>query len=1112
MMKKYLVTFSALLIAFSMSCGSPKVTYNQCKYNNCTVEDSCSLWPSRLKEMMKNCSELHFLFGEYQLIANWVINNTHNFSIIGESNHPPYVKLVCSTFGSLIIANVSNVKIYNMRILNCGSEIHVKETPPLVRKAATFLYNVSSVRMINVTIGNSCGYGIIGVNVMSRFLAKHVMIHGNDSTVCNNTNSTFGGMLLLNSRIHYATMNNTNNTSIIKIKNCAIFTISNKVDIYQSGCQNERKDLTQPECSNSSGISLIFYQSKHHVDVQIENTSINNITVVNGPVVSVSFPLNRTSNVTITNITIANTSTYYPTIKINYWTQEANDVFSQNKHAISLNSSQFCFNKAHAVIQMKTIHKNIIVMKLSDNQFINNFVEEKLFEIEGITPHFTKHTSFLNNMAKVIVSMNNYMILDSDAILLFSSNINKPLNKNKGFLIRKSNRTSIECPFQFTSSNVNITFNNNSGYLRPVYGNSLFGCIWAPLFTRNDSLLPSEIYSKVIHFINEDQTNGISGWENNICQCIDGKVNCLAVNNISVLPGDSITLNSIHTYFNVGLYATSEETQFNSIAPPCDIFHQNSPGFKIDMVRQQCTVISYTIIKPQALHLKQSRMCVLQLKTVTKEGTIYAFRINLKNCSLGFILDPKYGICKCNPKLLSDLSGLKCHISGGGFIRPPNSWIAQEKDDIIYSNVCALDYCQQYPSLIQLSNPDDQCTTGRSGVACGQCAQGLSAVLGTSRCKKCSNHWLFLLLVFAIAGLLLVLALFVLNLTVVDGDIYGFIFIVNTLSNFGNRIFPPARDAPWVLVSLSNLDLGIEVCFYDGMTAYHATWLRLFFPIYLLLLVAAIAFASRYFQVIEKITRKRVIPVLATLYLLSYNKIMLITFRGLFYYTSVNYLYGENAKIYWGIDTSILLFGARFTILFVFLLLLFLFLIIPTNIVFLLGNTVYRFRIPANYLKPFLDAYQAPFKDNCRYHLGVELVIRAVIYTTLFFIRHPDDPKNIAAIMDAIIFCYLAYLSQVRPFKSKFNYLLYNLYAVYASVFTIIFMHFFPFKPRTYVLIFNWTIYISFIQFSVILMIHVWKYILCKYAIFINLKTYFNNRLQLKHLVESKANETCVLN
>ena len=209
------------------------------------------------------------------------------------------------------------------------------------------------------------------------------------------------------------------------------------------------------------------------------------------------------------------------------------------------------------------------------------------------------------------------------------------------------------------------------------------------------------------------------------------------------------------------------------------------------------------------------------------------------------------------------------------------------------------------------------------------------------------------------------------------------------------------------------MDLGIEVCFYDGMTAYHATWLRLIFPIYLLLLVAAIALASRHFQVIEKITRKRVIPVLATLYLLSYNKIMLITFRGLFYYTSVNYLYGENVKIYWGVDTGILLFGAQFTILFVFLLLLFLFLIIPTNIIFLLGNTVYRFRITVNYLKPLLDAYQAPFEENCSYHLGLELIIRAVIYATITFNRHSTNPKNIAAILDAITLGCLAYLSQV---------------------------------------------------------------------------------------------------
>ena len=272
--------------------------------------------------------------------------------------------------------------------------------------------------------------------------------------------------------------------------------------------------------------------------------------------------------------------------------------------------------------------------------------------------------------------------------------------------------------------------------------------------------------------------------------------------------------------------------------------------------------------------------------------------------------------------------------------------------------------------MVQLSNPDAQCFYGRSGIACGECAQGLSAVFGTSRCKKCTNYWLFLIPAFAIAGLLLVLVLFVFNLTVVDGDINGFILMVSGLSIHSSRVFPSTYGAPWVLVLLCNLDLGFEVCFYNGMTSYAATWLSFIFPAYVLLIVAAMAFASRYYQVIEKITRRRAIPVIATVYLLSYSK---SHFVDCFHTTEVYHLYAENKEFYWDVDSSVPLFGLQFSLLFVFCLIVFVFLIIPTNVLLISGKTVYRFKIAVMYLKPFLDAYAAPFKEHCRYVLGLEL-------------------------------------------------------------------------------------------------------------------------------------------
>jgi len=70
----------------------------------------------------------------------------------------------------------------------------------------------------------------------------------------------------------------------------------------------------------------------------------------------------------------------------------------------------------------------------------------------------------------------------------------------------------------------------------------------------------------------------------------------------------------------------------------------------------------------------------------------------------------------------------------------------------------------------------------------------------------------------------LVLLLFLLNFTVTDGTINPFVFYVNTIS-INNTVFFPDDNSnenvfAYVFISLANLDLGIETCFYNGMGDY----------------------------------------------------------------------------------------------------------------------------------------------------------------------------------------------------------------------------------------------------------------------------------------------------
>ncbi len=122
------------------------------------------------------------------------------------------------------------------------------------------------------------------------------------------------------------------------------------------------------------------------------------------------------------------------------------------------------------------------------------------------------------------------------------------------------------------------------------------------------------------------------------------------------------------------------------------------------------------------------------------------------------------------------------------------------------------------------------------GVLCGECVAGLSLVLATSNCKECSNLYLLLLIPFALAGILLVALILVLNITIATGNIHGIIFYANIVAANRAIFFPSLNNFLTIFVSWVNLDLGIDTCFYDGMNSQAKVLLQLTFPTYLFFL------------------------------------------------------------------------------------------------------------------------------------------------------------------------------------------------------------------------------------------------------------------------------------
>ena len=121
------------------------------------------------------------------------------------------------------------------------------------------------------------------------------------------------------------------------------------------------------------------------------------------------------------------------------------------------------------------------------------------------------------------------------------------------------------------------------------------------------------------------------------------------------------------------------------------------------------------------------------------------------------------------------------------------------------------------------------------------------------------------------SGLLLVC-----NMTISSGTLNGLIFYANVVSTSGLTSLQNCSIHPILSVFIAwlNLDFGVETCFYPGMDTYQKTWLQFAFPLYIFLLVAAILVASYYSSTAMKVFGRNNIAILATLFLLSYSKIL----------------------------------------------------------------------------------------------------------------------------------------------------------------------------------------------------------------------------------------------
>ena len=191
-------------------------------------------------------------------------------------------------------------------------------------------------------------------------------------------------------------------------------------------------------------------------------------------------------------------------------------------------------------------------------------------------------------------------------------------------------------------------------------------------------------------------------------------------------------------------------------------------------------------------------------------------------------------------------------------------------------------------------------------------------------------------------------------------------------------------------ISWLNLDLGIDVCLFDGLDGYWNTWLQFAFPVYLFLLMGGIIVGCRYSVWLCRLCGSHAVPALATLFLMSYTKILLTVTDAL----SLTHLpCNDSILTVWSVDGNIDYGSLKHLLLVVFSCgVLVVGLGYPVLVLCapLLERyshkciLLHRWNAVAKF-KPLLDAYGGPYKDKYRFWTGVTLMMRLIVTVTFSF-------------------------------------------------------------------------------------------------------------------------------
>ena len=604
------------------------------------------------------------------------------------------------------------------------------------------------------------------------------------------------------------------------------------------------------------------------------------------------------------------------------------------------------------------------------------------------------------------------------------------------------NRKLLKSPLELVGPLLRLYFKENTAI---VGGNNIYGG-WIDWSVDDQGHMTyNPRIAKHLEFIGTDPSD-ITSDSVRICICLNNVPDCNIINwTVYLYPGHDIKIEVVAVGQRFGTVLTHvtaelEKKDKNFEVQPARIGELQT----IQTVQKTCTSLTYTITslnEEEVLFITALRNVEFGLGYHQNKYTEFELDIEqypnefgplfiqfkvirqLKSCPFSFELNTTRYSCVC-PLWLRSYYGLSCNSTDYRIIRSDQQWIGIASDQsnngsssILAHRYCPFDYCKtDIKSLsIDFEHSNELCAFNRSGILCGGCEPNFSRVMGSSKCKVCSNIMLIAVIPSTLlAGLFLILFLMFLNLTISVGAINGLIFYANVIQAQHATFFTSEyyNSFSRIFIALLNLDQGFESCLYNGFDSYIETWLQFCFPLYIWLLMIAIVVSSHYSSLASKLCGKNAVQVLATLFLLTYAKIVRLVI-DVVSFTTLTYPDGHTKRV-WLYDGNVDYLKGKHIPLFIATLLLLVLISVPytislVSIQWLLKISHYRIMFWVQKMKPFFDAYTGPYRANHRYWTGLLLLVRIVLL--VIFSTNQNNSQAVSIFSIAVFSsCLLAWL------------------------------------------------------------------------------------------------------